>query len=171
MIITLDNKEFIFENVSKKSNRIVLYNNIFNNHSLNKCVDSKVEINYDSFINLLNLSVKSYVNCNINDNSVYTYLEELFQFFKITNNLIVKKDLTCKIGYLLINNQNLTNDKFTYNLFINIIEKSCINYKTDIYFKFIILLFRHKNTIIDDKFIDTDSKNYDILDFLIDYYD
>ena len=71
----------------------------------------------------------------------------------------------------MINNQNLTNDKFTYNLFINIIEKSCINYKTDIYFKFIILLFRHKNTIIDDKFIDTDSENYDILDFLIDYYD
>jgi hypothetical protein len=175
MIITLDTKEFMFENVFKRSNNIVLYNNIFNNYNsdyISNFSNLKVEINYDSFINLLKLSINSYTNYKIYDTSIYNYIEELFQYFKITNNLKVKKDLTCKIGNLLINNQYLTNDKITYNLFISITEKSNINYKTDIYFKFIILLFKHKNFEIEDKsLVDFDSENNDILDFLFDYYD
>ena len=44
MIITLGNKEFIFDNVSKRSNNIVFYDNIFNNNHL---LTNKLEIDYE----------------------------------------------------------------------------------------------------------------------------
>tara|TARA_B100000900_G_C20514318_1_gene689378 strand:+ start:712 stop:1218 length:507 start_codon:yes stop_codon:yes gene_type:complete len=168
MIITLGNKEFVFNKVSKRSNNIVFFDNIFNNNHL---LTSKLEIDYDFFIDILKLSLRTYVNCNNKDRPVKICLEELFQYFKITNNNNVKKDVVSKIGYLLINNQNLTKDTDIFNLFSSLIEKSNINYKSDNYFKFIILLFRHENNDIIEELFVSDNEYFDILDFIIDYYE
>ena len=168
MIITLGNKEFIFDNVSKRSNNIVFYDNIFNNNHL---LTNKLEIDYDFFIDILKLSLGTYVNCNNKDRPVKVCLEELFQYFKITNNNNVKKDVVSKIGYLLITNQNLIKDTDIFNIFSSLIEKSIINYKFDNYFKFIVLLFRHENNDIIEEIFISDNEYFDILDFLIDYYE
>ena len=167
MIITLNNKEFTFDKVSRRGNNIVFFDNIFNKEHI---ISRKIEIDYDFCIDLLKLSLRSYVNCESKNRNLFDYLEELFQFFKITNNSNVKRDLVSKIGYLLINNQQLLNDCKVINIISSYSENNIHN-RNDKYYKFLVLLFRHRNMDIIRNVSITEEEYFDLIDFIFDYYD
>tara|TARA_E500000178_G_scaffold356672_1_gene436948 strand:- start:1560 stop:2066 length:507 start_codon:yes stop_codon:yes gene_type:complete len=168
MRITLGNKEFKFDNVSKRGKTLIFYDDIFDSeHILNK----RVELNYDFSLELIKLSLRSYVHCDHTNRKISDYIEELFQFFKITNNQNVKRDLVSKIGYLLINNESVISDKVIINIFSSYKDKKNIYYKNDNFFKFIILLLKQKNTDLVEDFSINETDHFDLIDFIFDYYE
>ena len=167
MIITLNNKEFTFDKVSRRSNNIVFFDNIFNKEHI---ISRRIEIDYDFCIDLLKLSLRSYVNCESKNRNLFDYLEELFQFFKITNNSNVKRDLVSKIGYLLINNELLLKDIKVLKMFSSYSENN-IYKKNDKYYKFLVLLFKQRNRDIIKNVSITEDEYFDLIDFIFDYYD
>tara|TARA_B100001093_G_C26743777_1_gene977899 strand:- start:608 stop:1111 length:504 start_codon:yes stop_codon:yes gene_type:complete len=167
MIITLNNKEFTFDKVSRRSNNIVFFDNIFNKEHI---ISRRIEIDYDFCIDLLKLCLRSYVNCESKNRNLFDYLEELFQFFKITNNSNVKRDLVSKIGYLLINNELLLKDIKVLKMISSYSENNIYN-KNDKYYKFLVLLFKQRNRDIIKNVSITEDEYFDLIDFIFDYYD
>ena len=90
---------------------------------------------------------------------------------KITNNQNVKRDLVSKIGYLLINNESVLSDKTIINIFSSYKDNKNIYYKNDNFFKFIILLLKHKNTDLVEDFSINETDHFDLIDFIFDYYE
>ena len=161
MNIFLNNQELIFDNISLKNNIVYIssdfeISNIMTNYKLN----------YDEFINLLKISLDTYVDCSVKE-SLFELIEQYFNYFKITSNPLVKKNTVTKITYILLNNLSLKEDKKIINLLTN--YKS---YKTDKYYTFlrIILNIGYINKITDEKISHFDDEYFTILDFILDYY-
>lgn len=161
MKVFLNNQELIFDNISLKNNIVYIssdfeISNIMTNYKLN----------YDEFINLLKISLDTYVDCSVKE-SLFESIEQYFNYFKITSNPLVKKNTVTKITYILLNNLSLKEDKKIINLLTN--YKS---YKTDKYYTFlrIILNIGYINKITDEKISHFDDEYFTILDFILDYY-
>ena len=166
MIITLNNKEFNFDQVTRRGNTVIFFDNIFGeNHILSK----RIELNYNFFIEMLNLSLRSYVNCNFKDRNIHDNISELFQFYKLSNNFNVKRDLASKLGYLLINNHSILKDNAIISIFKSYYEEKSIYSKNDKIFKFLVLLFKQTNRDILTSISFEDSDEFDLVDFVLDY--
>ena len=161
MKVFLNNKELIFDNISLK-NDIIYINSDFEISN----IMTNYKINYEEFINLLKISLDSYVDCST-EVSLFESIDQYFNYFKITSNPLVKKNMVTKITYVLLNNLSLKEDKKVMNLLTN--YKS---YKTDKYYTFlrIILNIGSINKITDEKISHFDDEYFTMLDFILDYY-
>lgn len=161
MKVFLNNKELIFDNISLK-NDIIYINSDFEISN----IMTNYKINYDEFINLLKISLDSYVDCSA-EGTLFESIDQYFNYFKITSNPLVKKNMVTKITYVLLNNLSLKEDKKVMHLLTN--YKS---YKTDKYYTFlrIILNIGSINKITDEKISHFDDEYFTILDFILDYY-
>tara|TARA_B100000424_G_C22716320_1_gene389451 strand:+ start:14 stop:505 length:492 start_codon:yes stop_codon:yes gene_type:complete len=161
MIILIDNREYIFDNIEHKNDMVYQKSNFRFSSML-----SNYKLKYTDFIELFKNSLDSYVNLSNNDN-FYSTIEEYFNYFKITTNEIVKKNMVSKICYLLINNFNDTIDEKV----LQMIEKHKPVNK-DKYFIFlkIILKLTSINCIIEENQEIFDEEYFNLKDFILDYY-
>ncbi len=174
MIITLNNKQFIFSNFKLDGKSIKFSDNILKNQNKDKSEDlfsRKIQISQEFLIKMLNLSIRSYMHVNENKSNIIDNVGELFTFFKISNNVNVKQDMAMKIGYLIITNDFLKNDKSLLNMMKDYSDSRNFYVKSDIYFDYLIALLLQENNNIKDSYVDLDEEPFTIIDFLIDYYD
>lgn len=160
MIILLNNKEYFFDNIEKKNNHIFIKSGFKLNSIL-----TNFKIEYDTFIDIFKNSLDSYVNID-NNNNYFSITEEYFNYFKITTNDIVKRNMTCKICYLIVNNFNKCVDKKIVNMFekYNPVKKD----KYYFFLKVILGLKSINNLINEDDLFDSDY--FTLHDFILDYY-
>lgn len=157
MKVFLNNQELIFENVSLKDNNIYIESDLG---------IANYKLNYDEFIELLKISLDSYVDCSVKE-TIFEAVEQYFNYFKITSNPLVKKNMVTKITYVLLTNLSLKEDNHIMELL------SCYkSYKTDKFYTFlrIILNISHINKITDKKIAHFDDEYFTMLDFILDYY-
>lgn len=154
MIIFSNNRKFTFDILLDKQNNI-------------KINDSKIK--YDDYFNFLKNSLENYTS--IDEEKIVDSFENYFTYFKITTNPLVRENMTSKILYLLVN---------SYSLDINIFKNKKINdlidshiYSNDKYFKYIKITMKLKLIESTNKKINIefDTDNFNILDFILDYYD
>lgn len=160
MKILFDNREYIFDNVEQKNNMITIKSNfsfcsILNNYKLE----------YDEFMSLFESSLCSYVDIP-SEADIMSFFEEYFNYFKITTNPLVKKNMATKITYLLINNftdQNIQNKvcKMVNDFKPPIKDRSHIFLKVMLRLKSIKLIIE-KDSIFDEEY-------FTYLDFILDY--
>jgi hypothetical protein len=108
-------------------------------------------------------SLKTYVYSTKNRyNEFNESLIDFFTLFKITSNLIVKRNMTSKICYLLINNsiENVNQD------FYNLLDSYQKN--NDKFFNFILLILKQKNKFVFEYLNIEDNEDFDIYDFILD---
>lgn len=160
MKILLNNREFIFDNIELKKDKIYL--KLDNKSSF---FISKYQLKYDDFIDLLKLSLDSYVDCSDKD-KIYETIEQYFNYFKITSNPLIKKNMSLKLGYILLNNINLKNEQNIESLLKN--HKVL---KIDIYYNFIMIMLNIKEIkyINISNYQDMDDEYFTFLDFILDY--
>lgn len=171
MIITLNNRQFNFSNVRLEGKSLKFNDsNLKNFNSSEELFTRKIVINYEFFTKILNLSLRSYMHVNDNKSNIVDNVGELFTFFKISNNLNVKHDMAMKIGYLIITNDFLKNDKSLLNMMKEYSDSKNFYVKSDIYFDYLIALLIQENNEVKDSYIDIDEEPFTINDFLIDYY-
>mgnify|MGYP006239832707 CR=1 FL=1 len=171
MIITLNNRQFNFSNVRLEGKSLKFNDSILKNfNSSEELFTRKIVINYEFFTKILNLSLRSYMHVNDNKSNIIDNVGELFTFFKISNNLNVKHDMAMKIGYLIITNDFLKNDKSLLNMMKEYSDSKNFYVKSDIYFDYLIALLIQENNEVKDSYIDIDEEPFTINDFLIDYY-
>lgn len=168
MIITLSNKEFKFDKVSKRGNFVIFFDDIFcGDETLSK----RVEINYDFLVEMLRNSIKSYINCDIKDRSAEDNLREMFSFYKISNNYNLKKDMASKIGFLIINNPHLVKNKEIIEMYKSYSNLKKMYYRSDQLFSFLVILFRQINKNIYEPIDELFEENeFEISDFILDHY-
>ena len=160
MKILLNNQELIFDNVSLKDNNIYIKSDFEIG-----TIMTNYKINYDEFINILKTSLECYVDCS--KENTFETIEQYFNYFKITSNPLVKKNMITKITYILINDISLKEDKKIMDLL-----KNYSSYKTDKYYAFlrIVLNINHVNMITNKKTEYFDDEYFTMLDFILDYY-
>ena len=155
MKILLQNREFTFDNLERKKEKIILKN--FN---------LITSLEYNFFIDMLKLSIDNYVNYNNND--INNLIDEYFSYFKITTNILVKKNISCKIIHIFINNFVILKNS-------NVIKKikEYLFSKNDNYYIFLKFMFNLRS--INKKFLHNKNINdeyyFTFFDFLMDYYD
>lgn len=162
MIILLNNREYMFDNIEHKNNLVYKKSNFKFNSIL-----TNYKIKYLDFMELFINSLDCYVNLSENDN-FYSIVEEYFNYFKITTNEIVKKNMVSKICYLLINNFNNNIDKNILQLFEkhNPVNKD----KYFFFLKVILQLSSIKFVIDENNGIFDDDDYFTLKDFILDYY-
>ena len=161
MKILLNNQELIFDNVSLKENNIYIKSDFEIS-----TIMTNYKINYDEFIELLKISLDSYVDCS-NKGSIYETIEQYFNYFKITSNPLVKKNMVTKISYIILNDLDLKENKKIMNLLNNY-----NSFKNDKYYTFlrITLNINNVNKINNKKAEYFDDEYFTMLDFILDYY-
>lgn len=157
MKIFLNNRKLTFESLHLKNNLIYLETE----PSLVPFTNNKVK--YEDFIDFIKNSLENYIS--IENNDVFDVLSDYWNYFKITNNPIVRQNMAFKICYLVINYKELWN---CYKL-RNLIE-SYKSYKFDKFYIFINIILNLKivETINNEK-IYFDEENFTLLDFILDY--
>lgn len=161
MKININNTEIVFNNIIK--NKDLIYIN--SDFKLNSILTT-YKINFDKFIDLLETSLDCYVDLTDKD-IIYDTLEQYFNYFKITSNSLVKKNMVTKIAYILLNNLSLLKDTKVESIFFNY-----ISYKSDEYYTFIKIILNTQS--INKKMEITSSgeeEYFTILDFILDYYE
>lgn len=175
MIIRVNNLEFNFKDVRKNNEIISFYHQeksyickkvdltkSFSNEPFSVTSRVNIQIKNSFVIDMIKNSMKSYVSLTGSESSINDSLCELFTLFKISTNLLIKKNMSSKIGYIFINYSFNKID----NEFLNLIHS--YQKKNDKFYSFILLMMRQKNEVILD-FIDIeDDENFDFIDFLLD---
>jgi len=155
MKILLQNREFTFDNLERKKEKIIL-----------KDFSLTTSIDYNFFLDMLKLSIDNYVNYNNND--INNLVDEYFSYFKITTNILVKKNISCKIIHIYINNLSLLKNS-------HIIKKikDYISIKNDNYYIFLKFMLNLRS--INKNFLHSKPINeeyyFTFFDFLMDYYE
>ena len=159
MKILLDNREYIFENIEQKNNMISLKS------SFSFCsISNNYKLEFNEFINILESSLVNYVDATEID--TVSIIEEYFNFFKITTNPIVKRNMAIKITYLIIKDFNKG--------IIPKIEKLITGFKppikdiNHIFLKIMLRLVSIKSVIDEGDVFD--KEEFTIMDFILDYY-
>ena len=156
MKILLQNREFTFDNLERKKEKIILKN--FN---------LITSLEYNFFIDMLKLSIDNYVNYNNNDD-INNLVEEYFSYFKITTNILVKKNISCKIIHIYINNFKLLKNSCMIKKI-----KEYILIKNDNYYTFLKFMLNLRS--INENFSHIKPINeecyFTFFDFLMDYYE
>lgn len=162
MKITINNKEIIFDNIVNK-NQIIYLNSDFKYNS----ILTNYHIKYSKFIELLETSLDCYVDFS-DKNLINDTIEQYFNYFKITSNLLVKKNMITKIANIIINDTSLLNDKN-----ILAILKNYVSIKTDEYYIFlkIILNINCIKDIKSTQIKEIEEEYFTMLDFILDYYE
>ena len=159
MRILVNNKEIIFDNIILKNDNLHKTNNGY--YSL--IPDFKLK--YKDLIDQLKESLDNYVNINDADN-INEIVETYFNYFKITSNPLIKKNMSSKIGNIILNNPNLAKDEYVNNL-IN----SYKTYKSDIYYSYLqtLLNLNSIKEIFLDNTLDFEDEEFSYIDFIFDY--
>ena len=157
-----NNTEIIFNNIIRNKDLIYI-NSDFKFSS----ILTTYRINYKKFIELLETSLDSYVDLT-NKDIIYDTIEQYFNYFKITSNSLVKKNMATKIAYILLNNLSLVKDTKVESILFNY-----ISYKSDEYYTFlkIILNTRAINKKMEIVSQVEEEEYFTILDFILDYYE
>jgi hypothetical protein len=156
MKILLQNREFTFDNLERKKEKIILKN--FN---------LITSLDYNFFIDMLKLSIDNYVNYNNNDD-INNLVEEYFSYFKITTNILVKKNISCKIIHIYINNLTLLKNSNTIKKIKDYLSIKNDNYY--IFLKFMLNLRSINKNYSHSKNINEECY-FTFFDFLMDYYE
>lgn len=162
MKITIDNKEIIFDNIVNK-NQIIYLNSDFKYNS----ILTNYHIKYSKFIELLETSLDCYVDFS-DKNLINDTIEQYFNYFKITSNSLVKKNMITKIANIIINDTTLLNNKNILAIFDNY-----VSIKADEYYIFLKIIL-NINCIKDIKSTpikEIEEEYFTILDFILDYYE
>ena len=155
MKILLQNREFTFDNLERKKEKIIL-----------KDFSLTTSLDYNFFLDMLKLSIDNYVNYNNND--INNLVDEYFSYFKITTNILVKKNISCKIIHIYINNFTLLKNSLIIKKIKNYISIKNDNYY--VFLKFMLNLrsinknFSHSKPINQEYY-------FTFFDFLMDYYE
>lgn len=161
MKININNTEIVFNNIIK--NKDLIYIN--SDFKLNSILTT-YKINFDKFIDLLETSLDCYVDLTDKD-IIYDTLEQYFNYFKITSNSLVKKNMVTKIAYILLNNLSLLKDIKVKSIFLNY-----ISYKSDEYYTFIKIILNTQSVNKKMEITSSGEEEYfTILDFILDYYE
>ena len=161
MIVLINNREYIFDNIEHKNNMVYQKSNFRFSSML-----TNYKLKYTDFIELFKNSLDNYVNTS-NDDDFYSTIEEYFNYFKITTNEIVKKNMVTKITYLLINNFNEGVDEKVSQM----IEKHKPVSK-DRYFIFLKMMLKLTsiNAVVEENDEIFDEDYFTLKDFILDYY-
>ena len=162
MIILLNNREYTFDDIEQENDYLYIkskfkFNSILTNYKLT----------YLEFMDLFKLSQDCYVNITDYDN-LLTTIEEYFNYFKITTNDLVKRNMVSKITYLMIDNFK---DKVDENIY-KIINKHKPVTK-DKYYVFLKIIAKLSSVrcIVDKNNNLFDEDYFTLNDFILDYYD
>jgi len=162
MKILLDNREYTFDNVEQRNDTIYLKSNFKFSSIL-----SSFQLKYDDFINLIKNSLDDYVN--IPDNNLFDTIEEYFNYFKITTNPLVRRNMASKIAYILINKINNINEEMKDKIY-NLINSYKSNSKDKHYiFIKIMLKLSSVESTINEKLDIFDEEYFNLIDFILDY--
>ena len=161
MIISLNNRELIFDNIELKNDCVYLRNNFQSGLFLRSC-----QLKYNEFIELLKTSLDNYVEC-IDKNKTFETVEQYFNYFKITTNPLVKRNMATKIGNIILNDISLKDDDEIKKL----INSHKIN-KNDPYYNFIKIVLNIKYIKVPNKdsYQSFDDEYFTMIDFILDYY-
>ena len=162
MKININNTEIVFNNIIK--NKDIIY---INSDFKFNTILTTFKINFNKFVELLETSLDCYVDLT-NKDITYDTLEQYFNYFKITSNSLVKRNMATKIAYILLNNLSLIKDTKVESILSNY-----VSYKSDEYYTFLKIIL---NTESINKKIKINSKveeegYFTILDFILDYYE
>lgn len=162
MKININNTEIVFNNIIKNKDLIYINSDFKFNSIL-----TTFKINFNKFLDLLETSLDCYVDLN-NKDIIYDTLEQYFNYFKITSNSLVKKNMVTKIAHILLNDLSLLKDSKVESIFFNY-----VSYKSDEYYTFLKIILNtqsinRKKKIISDG---EDEEYFTILDFILDYYE
>ena len=162
MIILLNNREYTFDDIEQENDYLYIkskfkFNSILTNYKLT----------YLEFMDLFRHSQDCYVNITDYDN-LLTTIEEYFNYFKITTNDLVKRNMVSKITYLMIDNFE---DKLDENIY-KIINKHKPVTK-DKYYVFLKIISKLSSVrcIVDKNNNLFDEDYFTLNDFILDYYD
>tara|TARA_B100001093_G_scaffold517136_1_gene597775 strand:+ start:2020 stop:2499 length:480 start_codon:yes stop_codon:yes gene_type:complete len=157
MKIFLNNRKLTFEGLELKNNIIYLSKEPilipYNNY----------QVNYQDFINFIKNSLENYIS--LEDKEPFDVLSDYWNYFKITNNPIVKENMSFKICHLIINSNFLWN---SYK-FSNLVNSHKIH-KPDKFYTFMRILTKLKNVEIEnEELVEFDEERFTLLDFLLEY--
>ena len=124
-------------------------------------------INYKIFIELIETSLDSYVDLT-NKDIIYDTIEQYFNYFKITSNSLVKKNMATKIANILFNNLSLLKDTKVESILLNY-----VSYKSDEYYTFLKIILNTQSINKKMNIVSQveEEENFTLLDFILDYYE
>ena len=159
MRILVNNKEIIFNNIIFKNNNIHITNNGY--YSL----IPELKLSYDDLVDQLEESLDNYVEVNHADD-INDVIETYFNYFKITSNPLIKKNMSSKIGNIILNNIDLIKEDYIYNLITGY-----KTYKPDKYFSYLhtLLNLNSIKEISSDNTLNFDDEYFSYIDFIFDY--
>ena len=170
MEIELKNTVFKFNNISIKDNSKGLLKNkyiIINNSKYNNFLFEK-NIQYNKFVSILKNSLDVYIDTN----NYEDVLEECFNYFKITTNQLVKRNMSQKIGYIVIKSveNNLENIIFKLQKILNEYlnkNKSSFSDCDELAF---LKIIANLNSVekVDLDIFSPDDDRFSLLDFILD---
>lgn len=156
MEIFLDNRKLTFENLHLKNNIIYLEKEPLFVPFINN------KVKYEDFFDFIKNSLENYIS--IENNNVFDILSDYWNYFKISNNPIVRQNMATKICYLIVNNTELLNSLKLRNLI-----ESYNSYKSDKFYIFLKIIINLKSIEkINNKDILLDEENFTLLDFILD---
>lgn len=165
MKLRVNNQEFIFDNVIQRNNCIIFWDSLSDLNVNDHILSSKYELKIKFVKDMLENSLKNYINFNNSYEKSIKLIKEYFSYFKLTSNFIVKKDMVSKISNILINSKNY--EKLIKNIEIKEIIKSYYK-KGDTYYNFLLLMLKQKNHFIYEVLKFNENDQFDILDFILD---
>ena len=170
MKVEVNNLIFQFDNITIKKSYNGLYEKKYLTCKNNKnSFFSSKEISYDDFIDILKKSQDIYVDTDKSSQ----LLEENFNYFKITNNPLIKNTMCVKISYIVIYSYiNNLNNKFTLVKELKKLLNTHFSFKKDKYVNFLEILTNiiHISKVENITFKE-DEENFTLLDFILDYND
>tara|TARA_B100001287_G_scaffold267912_1_gene263597 strand:+ start:236 stop:751 length:516 start_codon:yes stop_codon:yes gene_type:complete len=171
MEVEIKNLIFKFNNTFikyKNNNKFIYSENIKYNTAFKI---NKHNLRYDTFLHILKNSLDMYIDTN-NYNDV---LEECFNYFKISSNPLIKRNMSQKISYLIINSVKREEEELIDKLkeLLNsylLKELNQINNCEEINFLKILANLKIVNEKDDINFFD-DEDGFTLLDFILDQYE
>ena len=162
MIVQLDNKTFAFRNAKVNFEQDIIYYTYLN---------TSKALNYSFLLNFLLQIIDLNIDIPDNKDKLIEYINDLFEYVKLTHNPLSKLALYTKLAYIIMNDlifESLCNYKYFKK---QIIE---LNDNSDAYsaLEFILHCFKKKEDItMKDINFNSESYNFTVLDFIYDYYE